>query len=368
MADEAGGLPSPTRAYEKMVPEKVRLHMAVTALQFCYAGQHIILSAAVDMGVSKLVFPVYRNLTALLLLVPFAYFLERKDRPPLTLSLVVQFFFMGLIGITGNQMLYLLGLENTSATFASAMENSVPAITFLMAALFGIEQVHLNRKDGIAKVLGTLLSVAGALVIVLYKGPTIYGSTPSTSQHLNQSDHFMFSLSGHVGETNWTLGCVYLIGHCLCWSTWIVLQAPVLKKYPARLTVSSYTSFFGILQCSAIAGILERDFQAWKVNSGVEVFAILYTGVMTSAIAFAIQIWAIERGGPVFVSVYLPQQTLLVAMMDSLILGEQFYLGGIIGAVLIIAGLYLVVWGKNEERKFCTKEELIQPLLSSSSR
>lgn len=77
MADEAGGLSSPTRAYEKMVPERVRLHMAMTALQFCYAGQHIILSAAVDMGVSKLVFPVYRNLTALLLLVPLAYFLER---------------------------------------------------------------------------------------------------------------------------------------------------------------------------------------------------------------------------------------------------------------------------------------------------
>ena len=49
---------------------------------------------------------------------------------------------------------------------------------------------------------------------------------------------------------------------------------------------------------------------------------------MASAMAFAIQIWAIERGGPVFVSVYLPLQTLLVAMMDSLILGELFYLGG----------------------------------------
>lgn len=44
--------------------------------------------------------------------------------------------------------------------------------------------------------------------------------------------------------------------------------------------------------------------------------------------AFAIQIWVIEKGGPVFVSVYLPLQTLLVALMASVILGEQFYMGG----------------------------------------
>ena len=51
-----------------------------------------------------------------------------------------------------------------------------------------------------------------------------------------------------------------------------------------------------------------------------------------------------------FVAVYQPVQTLVVAIMASLTLGEKFYLGGIIGAVLIIAGLYLVLWGKSEER------------------
>nr|POE75845.1 auxin-induced protein 5ng4 [Quercus suber] len=31
--------------------------------------------------------------------------------------------------------------------------------------------------------------------------------------------------------------------------------------------------------------------------------------------------------------------------MASVVLGEEFYLGGVIGAVLIVVGLYLVVWG-----------------------
>lgn len=53
-------------------------------------------------------------------------------------------------------------------------------------------------------------------------------------------------------------------------------------------------------------------------------------GVVASGIAFAVQIWCIDRGGPVFVAVYQPVQTLVVALMASLLLGEEFYLGGYI--------------------------------------
>lgn len=51
-------------------------------------------------------------------------------------------------------------------------------------------------------------------------------------------------------------------------------------------------------------------------------------GFVASGIAFAVQIWCIDRGGPVFVAVYQPVQTLVVAIMASVALGEEFYLGG----------------------------------------
>ncbi|KAM6544353.1 hypothetical protein CsatB_008800 [Cannabis sativa] len=308
------------------------------------------------MGISKLVFPVYRNIIALLLLLPFAYFLEKKERPAMSLNFTIQFFLLALVGITANQGFYLLGLDNTSPTFASAIQNSVPAITFLMAALLRIEQVRLNRKDGISKVIGTMFCVAGASVITLYKGPTIYSPTPPLQSATAPLLESLPSLGDASGK-NWTLGCVYLIGHCLSWSGWLVLQAPVLKKYPARLSVTSWTCFFGLIQFVIIAAIVERDAQAWIFHSGGEVFTILYAGVVASGIAFAVQIWCIDRGGPVFVAVYQPVQTLVVAIMASIALGEQFYLGGIIGAVLIIVGLYLVLWGKSEERKFIALEK-----------
>ncbi|XP_059438953.1 protein WALLS ARE THIN 1-like isoform X2 [Corylus avellana] len=254
-----------------MVPERAKLHIVMTAWQIGYAGNHIILRTALNMGVSKLVFPLYRNIVALLLLAPSAYFLE-KDRPPLTTSLLIQFFLLGFIGITCNQGSYLFGLDNTSPSLASAIENAIPAVTFLMAAALRIEQVNLNRKDGIAKVLGTLASVSGASVITFYKGPAIY--TPDSRLH---QSHILVSLGDDAKGKNWTLGCVYLIAHCICWSGWIVLQAPVLKKYPARLSATSYSCFFSVLQFLAIAAYYEKDPQAWKVHSGAEAFSIFYT-------------------------------------------------------------------------------------------
>ncbi|XP_013615068.1 PREDICTED: protein WALLS ARE THIN 1-like [Brassica oleracea var. oleracea] len=339
------------------VPEKLQLHIAMLTLQFGYAGFHVVSRAALNMGISKLVFPVYRNIIALLLLLPFAYFLEKKERPGITLNFLIQFFFLALIGITANQGFYLLGLDYTSPTFASSMQNSVPAITFLMAALLRIERVRLNRRDGISKVLGTGLCVAGASVITLYKGPTIYTPTSHLHAHLLTTNPAVLAPLGDAVPKNWTLGCLYLIGHCLSWSAWLVFQAPVLKKYPARLSVTSYTCFFGIIQFLIIAAFCERDSQAWVFHSGWELFTILYAGIVASGIAFAVQIWCIDRGGPVFVAVYQPVQTLVVAIMASIALGEEFYLGGIIGAVLIIAGLYFVLYGKSEERKFAALEK-----------
>uniref|UniRef100_A0A0D9Y2I0 WAT1-related protein n=1 Tax=Oryza glumipatula TaxID=40148 RepID=A0A0D9Y2I0_9ORYZ len=328
------------QAAAAVVHEKVKLFIGVLALQFLLAGFHIVSRAALNMGISKIVFIVYRNLISLALLAPFAYFLEKKDRPPLTFSLLVEFFLLALCGITANQGFYLLGLYHLSPTYASAIQNTVPAITFAMAAVLRLEQVDLGKRHGVAKVVGTVVSIGGATVITLYKG------LPLFNHNLN-----IKSLSSSSLILNWTLGCVFILGHCLSWSGWMVLQVPVLKRYPARLSVLSLTCIFGLLQFLVIAAFTEEDLSRWKVNSGSELFTILYAGLVASGVAFALQIWCIDRGGPLFTAVFQPVQTVAVAVMAAIILGDQLYSGGIIGAVLIVIGLYFVLWGKSEEKK-----------------
>ncbi|KAG6406451.1 hypothetical protein SASPL_134053 [Salvia splendens] len=321
MADAAAGSSMGRRMCS--IPEKFQLHIAMLALQFGYAGFHVVSRLALNMGISKIVFPVYRNILAFILLLPFAYFLEK------------------------------------------------------------IEKVRLDRKDGISKVVGLLICVAGASVITLFKGPTIY-SPPATLQRA-AAEAMAPVVLGDASGKSWTMGCLYLIGHCLSWAGWLVLQAPVLKRYPARLSFTSYQCFFGILQFLVIAAFFERNGEAWLIRTGSEVFSVFYAGVVASGIAFAVQIWCIDKGGPVFVAVYQPVQTLVVAITSSLLLGEEFYLGGyaIIGAGLIIFGLYLVLWGKSEEKKFAAiqshaehstgratpqiKASITQPLLTQST-
>ncbi|KAK2397411.1 protein-serine/threonine phosphatase [Trifolium repens] len=344
-----------------IMTEKVKLLVALLALQFCFAGFHIVSRLALNIGVSKVVYPIYRNLIALLMLSPLAYFLEKDQRPPLTLSLLVQFFLLALLGITANQGFYLLGLYYASPTFASAMQNSVPAITFILASALRLEETNIARRDGLAKIVGTIASVGGATIITLYKGPPLL--------HL-QMDQIQEENTLKIDESstnmqNWTWGCIYLLGHCLSWAGWIVFQAPVVKKYPAKLTLTSFTCFFGLIQFLIIAAFTENDFEKWKIQSSEELFTILYAGIVASGIVISLQTWCIQKGGPVFVAVFQPIQTFLVAVMAALILGDQLYLGGIIGAILIVLGLYLVLWGKTNEKK-ANELSLTKPLLDSN--
>ncbi|XP_028805382.1 WAT1-related protein At3g18200 [Neltuma alba] len=345
-----------------VVTEKVKLLVALLALQFCFAGFHIVSRLALNIGVSKVVYPVYRNIIALFLLGPLAYFLEKNRRPPLTFSLLVQFFLLALLGITANQGFYLLGLYYASPTFASAMQNSVPAITFVMASALRLEELNIARRDGLAKVIGTIASVGGASVITLYKGPPL----------LHQMDHVQANPTSETDQSsmkmqNWTWGCIYLLGHCLSWAGWMVFQAPVVKKYPAKLTLTSFTCFFGLIQFLIIAAFVETDTEHWKIQSTEELFTILYAGVVASGIVISLQTWCIQKGGPVFVAVFQPLQTFLVAVMAALILGDQLYSGGVIGAILIVLGLYLVLWGKTHEKRMTIPEEpsLTKPLINS---
>lgn len=132
------------------------------------------------------------------------------------------------------------------------------------------ESVHFNRIDGLAKVLGVLASVGGASIITLYKGPVIY--TPRLALHQEQ----YLSVLGDATGKNWNLGGIYLFGHSLCWSGWIVMQA-LWKKYLAPLTVSAFTCFFGVVQFLTNAAFFEKDYKAWQFNSSREICSVLFS-------------------------------------------------------------------------------------------
>ena len=83
------------------------------------------------------------------------------------------------------------------------------------------------RRDGLAKILGTVASVGGATVITLYKGPPLLQQTEQV-QGITLSDEIQ------KNPQNWTWGCIYLFGHCLSWAGWMVFQVRMLS-YPKHI-------------------------------------------------------------------------------------------------------------------------------------
>ncbi|RDX61210.1 WAT1-related protein, partial [Mucuna pruriens] len=111
---------------------KVKPYLAMVSLQFGYSGMYIITMVSFKHGMSHWVLSVYRHIVATLIMAPFAFFLERKIRPKMSLPVFLRLAALGFLEPVLDQNLYNMGMKNTSTTFASATVNVLPAITFIM--------------------------------------------------------------------------------------------------------------------------------------------------------------------------------------------------------------------------------------------
>ncbi|XP_042413385.1 WAT1-related protein At5g07050-like [Zingiber officinale] len=321
-------------------------YLQMISLQFGYAGMNILTKFSLNHGMSHYVLVVYRHAFATLSVAPFALFLERNLRPRITWTIFVQMFVLGLLGPVVDQNFYYAGLKLTSPTFSCAISNMLPAMTFVLAILFRMEKLELKQVRCQAKLIGTLVTVVGAMLMTLYKGPVmeIFWTKYMHARPL-ESD------SAADGSSNWLVGCVFVIVATLAWASVFVLQTATLKRYDAPYSLTTLMCFMGTLQAIVVTFVMERKLSVWSIGWDMNLLAAAYAGIVTSSMAYYVQALVIKEKGPVFASAFSPLMMIIVAIMGSFILAEKIYLGGLIGAVLIVVGLYSVLWGKYKEDK-----------------
>lgn len=82
-----------------------------------------------------------------------------------------------------------------------------------------IEKVNLKKKSSMAKVIGTAITVAGAMVMTLYKGP-MFNLVPR-----HGGAHHEASVAA---PENWVAGTIELIACIVGWSGFFIVQVSLV--------------------------------------------------------------------------------------------------------------------------------------------
>ncbi|KAH9729422.1 WAT1-related protein [Citrus sinensis] len=196
-------------------------------LQICVASVYFLTEASFNQGLNPHIYVTYRHAAGSLVMFPFAYFLERKIRPKPTLALFLEMF--------------LLSLQ-------------------------GLEIVGVRSPRGIAKIVGTLTSLVGVIVIAFYKGPAV-PSLKGAPIHLGTNS---------VLE-NWLKGSILTLASRMLWSSFYITQAFTLKKYPAKLSLSAWMNSIGAAQSAVYTVIVQHKSASWSTTSNIDLWCIIHS-------------------------------------------------------------------------------------------
>lgn len=83
-----------------------------------------------------------------------------------------------------------------------------------------MEKLKIKERVGQAKVFGTCICVGGAMVLSFYHGPVLH--VPQAGIHWKLVEGTSEGSSGHKSSF---LGPLLVIGSCVSWAFWLMVQA-----------------------------------------------------------------------------------------------------------------------------------------------
>lgn len=219
-------------------------------------------------------------------------------------------FWLFLGGITGGSFYFLTentALEITLATNVVFIVCTTPLLTIILSLL-----IYKKEKATRSLIGGSLLALVG-VALVVYNG------------------HFVLKLS--------PLGDFLTLLAALSWAFYGLIMRKMTDRYNI-IFITRKIFFYGVLTILPAFLIRPWQFDIAELLEPTVLLNLLFLGVLASLICFAVWNLVLKQLGTVRASNYIYLNPLFTMIGSAFLLGEQLTIMALMGAVLILSGVY----------------------------
>jgi drug/metabolite transporter (DMT)-like permease len=236
---------------------------------------------------------IQRNFRALLSM-------PRRD-----LALVI---LSSLVGVFGNQFLYVKGLSLSTVINATLISTTIPVFALFISLLFGYDRLSMRRAFGI------LLAASGVVYLV----------NPLRAEVSSQT----------------TMGNLLMITSSFLYGAYIVISKDLFERYGA-LNVITWIFIVATIMAAPIGGYSLSGEHLEAI--GVKIWlAVCFIILLPTVGAYYLNGWALTKVTPSVVAVYIYLQPLIAFGLAPLLLGESWSWRTVIASLLIFTGVAIV--------------------------
>lgn len=253
---------------------------------------------------------LWRYVIATLALLALSFVIER-GLPRLSRAQWIGVCLLGATGVMAYNLCFMFGMETVSASRGSLIIATVPAATLLGGALFLREPLTLRR------VAGVLIALLGVAVELGHGNPLVL-------------------FGGHSG-----IGEVALFGGVLSWAAYTLIGKRLLVDM-SPLAATTYAALAGTVMLALVCAI-NGDLVLPQVTAKGWI-ALAYMGIFGTAIAFVWFYDGVKAIGPARSMVFVNLVPIFAIAFAMLLLGEKLELSMVMGAALVIVGVFIINW------------------------
>jgi drug/metabolite transporter (DMT)-like permease len=234
---------------------------------------------------------------------------ERRDMWPLIIS--------GLSGYGVYQLFYIAGLNLTTVFSSALLVATIPLFSAILLALFRTERV------GVLQWAGILLAFGGVALFLVAAG--------GQSQHAG--------VDSHVTPATMIIGDLLSLGAALSFALYGITNKKLGTRF-SQAELMCYTLLIGTVALAPV-GIPALVHQNWALVTWRTWAVMAYAIVFPIYVSYSIWNWAIVQRGVGYVTLYNYLTPVLGGLISFIFLGEQFSLGQLVGAAIVLGGLLL---------------------------